>query len=620
MNRHFRFKPVVFAFILTQPIIAFGSTLYTRQDIIVTATRTPELKTHAIQDVTIISSRQLRRSGQETLGEVLQMAPGVELAQTGGAGQAASIFLRGTNSDQTLILLNGVPINTGSLGIASLNAIPISEIDHIEIMQGPASSLYGANAIGGVIQIFTKKGQDNPHPYLSAGIGTLNTSRVNLGYAGQKGKLDFNISAGHDASTSISQTNPSNTFSYNPDNDPYRNTYFSGQVGYHLAPGQEVGLVLLKNRAMVFNDEGEYGTASLQDHTTTTIGNYTVYSKNRINSSWLSQVHFSHAIDDEYTQTANPFSNNGSVNNTQDLVSWQNDFDTSLGTFTLGAENQWQSVGGTSTTFTVNNRTNHSFFGVYHKTFGKQNILFSARHDDNSQFGSKNTGLIGYSYHFTPNFRLSSTIGTAFRAPTFDDLYAIYPFYIANPNLKPEQSLNKEVSLHYSFNNQRISLTYFNNRIRDLITGYTDSNFNYVMTNVGSARIKGIEIGYKGKIQDFRITSSLTFQQPLNEDTQTLLGRRARQFGFIRVSKSYHQWNYGIEDLFSGKRFDSSNSNTSANQLGGYNIANLTVTYQYSRRLSWYTRWNNIFNKPYELALGYNTPGSNVFTGFNYAL
>ncbi|HVC50346.1 MAG TPA: TonB-dependent receptor [Burkholderiales bacterium] len=599
--------------------LTYGSTVYKGQDFVVTATRTPEAASNTTQDVTVISSAELLNSGQRTLGEVLQMTPGIEMAQTGGAGQTGSIFMRGTNSNQTLILLDGVPINTGSIGTASFNIIPVNEIDHIEILQGPASSLYGANAIGGVIQIFTKKGRGTPHPYISAGMGSYNTSRISTGYEGQKGNLSFNILGGHDESTSISQTNSSNPFSFNPDTDPYRNNYVSGQLSYLLAPGQKLGIVFLRNHATVFNDDGIYGPTSLQDHTTTTVGNYEAYSRNRINPYWVSQVHFDHSVDNEYTQTANPFSSNGSINNTQNEINWQNDFSTSLGVITLGEENQWQSVGGSATTFVINRRTNSSLFGAYHENFGPQSFMISGRHDQNSQFGGQNTGTVGYGYRLTPDLRVTATIGTAFRAPTFDDLYAVYPYYIANPNLKPEFALDREVGLHYSGGHSGFSLIYFDNKIRNLITGYTDTNFNYVMTNVGSARIKGLEIGYDTKLKGFRFHSSITFQQPINEDTNTLLGRRARQHGFIRVSRNFNRWGVGVETVFSGKRYDSSVSNSSSNRLGGYGIANLTATYRVNSEFSWYSRWDNIFNKQYELAQGYNTPGSNIFVGFNYS-
>jgi vitamin B12 transporter len=232
------------------------------------------------------------------------------------------------------------------------------------------------------------------------------------------------------------------------------------------------------------------------------------------------------------------------------------------------------------------------------------------RQDDNSQFGNHSTGLLGYAYALTSALRLRVGAGTAFKAPTFNDLY--FPGF-SNPNLRPERSRSKEVGASYERAGHRLSATYFDNRITDLIV--LDPTFT--PQNLASARIKGTELAYQAFLGSLNVRAQATFQDPVDDTTGKLLPRRARQYGTLAVSQGVGAWRLGGEVVASGARFDRPGENP-ATRMHGYGLLNLTASYALNRALSLRARWNNVFNRDYELAQNFNTPGSNVFVALQY--
>ena len=604
-SAHLPFQLGALALALTQTVFAEEAPLYRADEIVVTAARIPQTLDSALLDITVIGAVEIARAGQQTLAELLQSRAGVEIAGNGGPGQPTSIFMRGSNSSHTLVLVDGLRINSATTGTTALEHLPLGQIERIEILRGPASSLYGSEAIGGVIQIFTREGKGTPQPYLRLGAGSYNTRTLNTGYGGQSGNLLFSLNLGHTTSDGFSATNAAEPFgSYNPDRDPYRNTNASAKLAYLVNDKNEIGLNFFNSEGVAHFDAGP----TTDDVNRQTLQSYSLYSRNQITAHWESLLRLGRGTDDLTTVGANP----GTLRTDQDQFTWQNNLTTDAGIFTLGIENLDQHVTGT-TTYSQTSRTVQSMLAGYNGTFGDHQVQANVREDDNSQFGSHNTGSLAYGYRITPAWRIAASVGTAFKAPTFNDLYAP-AFWGSNPNLRPERSNNRELSLAYQGQVQKIKATYFNNHITDLIAFPPPT---YSGININRAQIEGTELAYQGMIGNTRLRAEVTLQQPLNEETGKRLQRRAAKHANFSANHSFGAWKLGGELITAGERFDST-TESAASRMGGYGIFNLTATHDLTKEMSVSLRWNNVADKHYELAQGYNTPGSNVFISFQY--
>jgi vitamin B12 transporter len=572
--------------------------------IVVTPARAPQPLDTTLQSVTVISADDIAQAGQQTLPELLQTRGNVEVKTVGGPGQPAAVFIRGANSTHTLVLVDGVRLDNVTSGTTALEHIPLAQIDHIEILRAPASSLYGADAIGGVVQIFTKGAKGTDGLDISAGFGSYRTQNFGLGLRRGFGDTHLQIQLAHSDSQSFSATNARAGAYFNPDKDPYRNSSISAALTHTINPDNVIGLSVFQAEGTVHFD----GYASNMDDTKIeTLNTYSVFSRNRIMPNWQSQLRLSRGIDSyRFVNTASP----SSTRSVQDQISWQNDLTLGAGRLSLGLERLDQRVTST-VNYDKKDRTVDSVFGVYQRDLGQHSVQLSARHDDNSQFGGSDTGNLAYGYHLNPAWRVTAGVGTAFKAPSFQDLY--YPGY-SNPNLKPERSMNQEVGLRYGAGDTHFSATYFDNRITDLII------FVFPRPeNVNKARITGLELAYGTRFTDWNVESNLNLQHAVDERTGKRLQLRSEVFGTVAITRRLGAWVAGGELAASGDRFDST-TESPASRLPGYALVNLTANYAVSRQLTIQGRWNNVFDRQYELAKGYNTPGSNVFVGLNYQL
>jgi vitamin B12 transporter len=575
--------------------------------IVVTATRTPEPLSSIIQPIELITEHQIQKSGQETMTDLLQSQANVEITSNGGIGQTSGVFLRGSNTSHTLVLIDGIRVNNAGLGTASFENLPTPQFARIEVLPGPFSGLYGSDALGGVIQFFTHRWPDAPAVTGAAGYGSYDTSNVYGGVSAGSENTGFTVNAGYIQSNAFSATNPNVAFgSFNPDNDGYRNANVSGSIVHRFAPDQELGITAFYTQGNTHFDSGP----TTDDVNNEAIGVYSIYSRNRLTSWWQSLVRVGLSQDNSVVTGAFP----SQFTSDQTQVTWQNDFSTSIGTFIAGFDYLQQSVGGT-TSFTVDGREIYGFFAGYSAQLGRNTLYASVRDDDNSQFGNHTTGSLGYAFAVTPEFRVRASGGNAFHAPTFNDLY--FPFF-GNPNLQPEKGTSWEVGADYKVGAQRLSATYFDSDITDLIV-IDNSTFPSTVANVGEARIQGLELAYDGMVRGFELRTRLTFQDPVNKNTGAQLPRRAKVFGNAGVARGFGDFNFGAEVVGASYRYDSVDESPTS-RMGGYALFNLILSYKLSRDWNVDLRWNNVFNKSYELAQGYNTPGSNVFVWVKYAL
>ena len=577
----------------------------TADPVVVTATRTPESLSATIRPVELITSDVIQRSGQDSLTELLQQQANVEVTANGGAGQTSGVFLRGANSSHTLVLLDGIRLNNAAGGTTAFENLPPSQIARVEIVPGPMSSLYGSDALGGVIQLFTQRWPDAPRATGSVGYGSYDTAMVNGGVSAGTENTGFTLSAGYIDTTAFSATNSNEPFGFfNPDDDGYRNTSVSGNLVHRFAPDQELGFNLFYSNGRTHFDSGP----TSDDINNQTIGVYSAYSRNRLTPWWQSLVRVGVSQDDLVIDGSFP----GDLDSNQTQATWQNDFTTRFGTVVAGIELLRQEVGGT-TVFAVDERDVYSAFAGYTAELGPHTLSASVRNDDNSQFGSQTTGALGYALRLSPELRLRASAGTAFRAPTFFDLY--YPGF-RNPDLEPEDGQSWEAGIEYRKGQQRVGATYFQNRITNLIV-FDSATFRPV--NLGEASINGVELAYDGVLFGLELQARLTLQHPINDITDKRLPRRADLFGNAGIARSFGPLRVGAEVAGAGARFDSIDESPSS-EMDGYVLLNLVATYSIARSWNVELRWNNVLNEQYELAKGYNTPGSNVFLSVQYTL
>ncbi|HEX5539498.1 MAG TPA: TonB-dependent receptor [Methylophilaceae bacterium] len=578
-------------------------------EVVVTASRIPETREHVIADVTVVDHEEIERAGQSTLVELLQTQPGVEISSSGGAGKASSVFLRGTNADHVVVLLDGLRINSATLGTTAFENIPLAQIDHIEILRGPASSLYGADAIGGVIQIFTKKGSGKPSIYAAAGYGSYNTKTAEAGTSGKVNQTSYSLNIASYDTEGVSAEN----FKTGPqkDKDGYRNLSVSGSLSQQIAEGHDIGLQFFQSEGHNNYDGGN----TFPNYGETTQLSYALSSKNRFTSNWLSTLRIGAGIDDEDDHSSS-FSRSF-FKTTQRQYTWQNDLSLPLGTLTLLYEKLEQRVDSDSgTPYDKTARDNEALLASYLVNVGPHSLQASYRSDHNTQFGTYDTGSVGYGFSFSPNWRATASYGTAFKAPTFNQLY--FPFGVGDPTLQPEESRNLEAGLHYEHASTSLSAVIFDNKIRNLI--FFDLG-SFKFANVNAARIQGLTLTGAQRWDNWQIKGSADIQSPRDENTDNLLNRRAQRHGTIGLSYADGDWRLGSEVVVSSHRY---NDDVNTKRLGGYAIFNLTADYAINKDWQLQARANNVFNKDYTLAydsfnnVAYNTPGANVFVSVRY--
>ncbi|MFL9710922.1 TonB-dependent receptor domain-containing protein [Methylobacillus sp. Pita1] len=593
------------------------------EDTIVTASRTEQKSSEVIGDVSVITAEQIQKAGQSTLAELLAMQPGIEMSSNGGVGKSTNIYMRGANTTHTLILIDGVRISSATTGETAIQHIPLSQIDHVEILRGPASSMYGADAIGGVIQIFTKKGQGAPKFNASVGLGTYGTAIGEAGVNGRIGNTSYSLQGGMTHVHGINAVRNKNVVSYNADADGFRNQNLSANISQHLTENHEIGLNILVTDSRNFNDGGSSRTTARYDYfLDQTLSSYTLFSKNRFTDAWASTFSIARSIDDLSSYTKRPASTTESmIKTTQDQYIWHNILTTKAGVFNIGVERREQKVESNATpALLVTERDIQSYLAGWQRQFDQHRVQINLRNDDNSQFGNKTTGNIGYAYQITPQWKASASFGTAFAAPTFNQLYAPATAfggvtYASNPDLKPEESRNKEIGLQYENGQHAAGVLYYHNDIDNLITRTASGNFRQTV-NIDQARLRGLTLNLRTSIAGFIIRANADFQRPEDAGNGNLLPRRAKEHGTLSLAKSFGAWEWGSEIITSGHRF---NDTSNTERLSGYTLVNLYGNYRINDDWSVNTRVNNLFDRKYELAKDYGTFGANLFVSVRYA-
>lgn len=589
--------------------------------VIVTATRYPTRVAETLADVTVITREDIERSARLTLPELLRGLPGLQVTATGGPGQVSGVFIRGANTGQTLVLVDGMRLASATVGTTAIEHLPLDQIERIEIVRGPASSLYGADAVGGVIQIFTRRGSGEPRVNASAGYGSYGTFIGSAGFAGQSGATRYQLRLGYASSDAFSAiANPQN-LAYNPDDDGYTNRNVTASVSHQFHERLEAGVSFFRTNAKThydgvtfdpfFNPITAFDFKNRQELQT-----LAAHARARVTDAWSSTLRVGQSRDALSIHGLDGFTNTpttDAVTTTQNQAIWQNDIATGLGRFLAAAEWRRDGVSGT-TDYAVSRRTVWSVLGGWTGGFGPASFQANVRYDDNSQFGGKTTGSAAAGYELAPGWRVTAAAGTAFKAPSFNDLY--FPFF-GNPDLKPEKSRNVEAGLRYERGAARASIVAYRNAVTDLITIVCDPFFiSCAPQNVGEALLRGVTLAGGTDLAGWTVAASVDIARSENEATGKLLPLRAKEYGALRVGRAFGAARFSVELLGVGRRYaDAANTMP----LAGYGLVNLYGEYGFARDWALFAKLVNLFDRDYEIVKDYGTAGRSVFLGVRFS-
>ena len=585
------------------PAVAETLPEYVGDTIVVTPTRVAEKASAVISDITVITAQEIAAAGQTSLVELLQAQPGVEVAQQGGPGTLAAVRIRGGNSNQTLVLVDGLRVGSATAGTTPLENIALDQVERIEILRGPASSLYGADAVAGVVQIFTKQGHGAPRPSVTVGVGSHGLLQGQVNYGGEAGNTRFNLGAGYSRTDGGFSAARPGTYGYNPDQDGDEKRSVHLNVDQAIDDRNHIGLTAMANRDFV-----DYDAGTANDVAHNQVNDVAAWWKGRLTGLWTSQLRV--GLGQNHTENFSLGIPTSRYDTDQTQYLWQNDFALGGGNLTASLEHNDQHV-SSDTAFTTTRRTVNAGQLGYLGQWGAHTLQASVRHDDYSDFGGHSTGTVGYAYALSTAWRASASYGTSFKAPTFNDMYwPVTPYYQGNPALQPEQGRSLEMALRYQNHANQLGLTAYRNRVKDLIVYVYPT-----MENVNRATLEGITLDGGTELAGVRIRASMDWQQPTDNATGKLLSYRARQHGTLDVSKVLDRWELGATLVASGSRFaDAANTQS----LPGF--ARLDVRAQYRINPEWkaLVRVNNVLDADYQLVAGYNTPGVNGLLALQY--
>jgi len=583
-------------------------------DITVTATRTPISIENSVVPVQVIDRAQIDRSQASSLQDLLRGRAGLDLNNSGGLGKLTSLFVRGTSSSQVLVLVDGVRIGSATSGMPPLQELPIDQIERIEIVRGPRSSLYGSEAIGGVIQIFTRNAGQGLQQNLAITAGSNSLRQVSAGFSNRGERGWISAQGGYQETDGINACRGfydeatwagAGCYTNEPDRDGYRNTSINVRGGYALTETLSLeGHVLNANSRNQFD-----GTTSNESDNRQQVMGSTLKWVPSDRFQLTAQVGRNNEQADGYLGSNGNRSFVSTLDSRRDTASVQGDFLLAEGQqLSAGADWQKDKVTGT-TAYITDSRDNTGVFVEYQGQFGAHTLQASVRNDDNEQFGSHTTGSLGYGFAFGNGFRLTASAGTGFKAPTFNDLY--YPCSpwgcYNNAELKPEKSKSLNVGIAQYADSWNWTFNAYETRIDQLIA--LDST--YTPYNIAEARIRGAELTGYLSLAGFDINAQASFTDPRDHIASAatydnLLPRRARTSGRLDVDKGFGPLRLGVTAAGNGHRFDDAANSV---RLAGYGTVDLRVEYAINDAWSLQAKAANVFDREYETVAWYNQPG-----------
>ncbi|MBT8767186.1 TonB-dependent vitamin B12 receptor [Metapseudomonas boanensis] len=620
MIRKPSFRPAAFALLGSSCISPFlAAEPLTLDEQVITATRSEQPVRASLAPTTVIEREEIERTQARSVPELLKKVPGVSVSNNGGPGKNTTVFLRGSESDHVLVLIDGIKVGSVSAGLTAFQDLPVELIERIEVVRGPRSSLYGSEAIGGVIQIFTRKGdKQGLKPWFSAGYGTHDNREGGAGLSGGDGKGWFSLGVSSQDTDGINSRRQGSAY-YETDADGYRNHSGSLRAGYQFDNGLELDGTLMQARG--HNDYDDIDTSGFLHPA----GGHNANADNRQELAggrarfspldpWKVTLQAGRSEDKAKSWVDGAF--DARFDSQRDSASWLNDLTLAEGhVLTLGYDWQQDEV-SSSTVFDKDARINEGWFAQYIGEAGRQDWQLSLRRDDNEQFGNHDTGSAAWGYALTDELRFSLSYGTAFKAPSFNELY--FPGY-GNPGLDAETSESFEVGLSGMHDWGHWSVNAFRTNVDDLIAFDSTIGVWGGPNNIGKARIDGLELvlGSQWLGWDWNANASFLDGENRGDDANrgNELPRRARQVFNLDVDRRFGQIGLGATVHAEGRRYDDL-ANTE--RMAGYATLDLRGEYWLTEEWRLQARVTNLFDADYETALDYNEPGQAVFFSVRY--
>jgi vitamin B12 transporter len=567
---------------------------------VVTATRTPQSKADSLASVEIITKADIEKRQSRSLTQLLNSQMSLDVTNNGGFGSAANVFIRGTNNDHVLVMVDGVKMGSASLGTFAFESIQPEMIERIEIIRGSRSSLYGSEAIGGVIHIFTKKGSSKSQSFFKASYGTHETTDISVGASGASGQTKYALSLNHFETEGID---------IGSGNNADKDGYYADSV--------------VLNLSHQWSDNISFGTSFLQNDGETEFDNFFGVARDFIDVLQQSaHVYLNYSPTDywdmkwsigESRDEATTF--NGKVesdtfNTKRQQADWQNNFyigDADI--ITAGVDFIDDQLKSTQV-FSETSRDNWGAYAQWQSSFDIVDWVLAYRVDENEAFGRKKTGSLGMGLTLPHDIKLTASYSTAFKSPTFNDLF--FPdlgFFKGNPNLTPESSKTKELGIRQTTDWGNWELNIFQTEVDDLIQFQGNQN-----VNIPSATIKGIEFQLSTELWEWQTNLQMSYIDPKDDANDNVLNDRARRTFALTMDREFNQWTVGGEFIAKGHRFGGFTNE----RLSGYHVTNLNVSYAVDKHWQIFSKVDNAFNKTYQTKSGFNTLKRTVYMGFQY--
>lgn len=581
-------------------------------DIVVTASRLPQERENVLGDVSVIDRAALNQAGSQSLAELLARQTGLSFYNSGGPHTYAGIFVRGAEARHTLVLLDGAPLNTATDGIAALQNLPLASIERIEILRGSASSLYGTNAIGGVINIITRPDHDAPlSARASVAYGSRGTAKTSAAVSGRQDRWNYHFGGGYERSRGFDATQAYNA-AHHPDRDRHHNYSVNGGLGYEWATDQHLDLQFFKSYVNGLTDETEPGAPS--DAVLGRQDLISLTSRNRINAVWHSRLRYQYSLSG---MTFRSWGGENQIKNYQNQLSWENTLQLSQHQSLLLAYEHLDQRATEPYGYTRNTRQNNAVTGIYIADLERHHLQASLRHDHNSQHRGHTSWGLAYGYDLTSAWRARAAMNTGYQVPSFMHLYSPWG---ANPDLQPERSRNLEAALEYHTATFSFSATVYQNKVRDLI-----ATRNFIPQNIERATLRGLTLhGQYQWAPQTRFWASLDLLHAQNEQTHTRLMRRApytlrigaeHRIGKLALGTDYTHVGWKHDDYYPPNW-----APAEVVRMGSYGVWNLSAVYALKPNLDLAFRWNNVLDKQYATAYSFRMPRSHAMLELSWRL
>lgn len=560
-------------------------------DTLITANREVESRTATTIASTVFTRADIERLQPTSVLDLLQRAPGVQVIQSGGRGSLTSLFIRGTKTAQNVVLVDGQRIADASSGIPFVEWLSIDQIERVEILRGPRSTLYGADAIGGVIQIFTRRaaaGERSAHVRL--GYGSRKTWERSIGLSLADADTRLNLSASSSDTQGIDRSTHANAGA-DQDHDAFRNNGLSLNLSHRVNERLDLGLSLLEQRGEAEFDNDFGGATPYQDFQ---ISSQALYADAQLNERWNSRLELGHS-ENRY-QTRYDDNHSSRHNYTyRDSLSWLNTLELNERHFLLVGADWLEDRLHSNNDYSKDSRWNRGLL-LQHRYQGERfSTELGARNDRNQQFGSHDTFNAALTWHLDDDNDLVLSYATGFRAPSFQDIYAP-PGWGANPDLEPEESKSIELQWRSQLAaDTRLEMSLYRTKIDNAIV----SDSNWTMQNLDRARINGFEAALQQRLGDWQASLGLSLIDPRDADTGHTLNRRARRTLSLDLDRQFGAFALGASWQAVSSSYDDVDNQR---ELAGYGLLGLRGSWQASDEVQLALKLDNLLDKDYARA------------------